>query len=164
MIDRDIFGARPLQLALGGLVVALALTTWTVMRAVQLTPVPDAAPAPLASLDAYANNTAPAAVDVAGVVSQDVFSPNRTAPARRYRVGGYGSEPVKVEPPRPVVLGTFTATAAAHTFAICKVADGPSTVVHVGDIIAGYTVKTIERGVVTFMTSNGERLAINAAK
>ena len=50
-----------------------------------------------------------------------------------------------VEPLKPLVLGTAVAT-DGRSFATLQLGDGSPTLVHVGDKIGEWTVKSIQRG------------------
>jgi hypothetical protein len=98
--------------------------------------------------------------DVVSVVAMNVFSPERTAPPRRYKLSGFGTEQQTAEPPHPVVLGTAVTSAS---FAICRLGD-QTRIVRVGQKIGDYTVKSIDRGHVVFATPAGDQFAVDAAK
>jgi hypothetical protein len=101
-------------------------------------------------------------IDIRGAVELNAFSPERTAPARRYRLAGWeGPAEPAAAPPQPIVLGTVYST-PEQSFAIAKVGDGRPTVVRAGDILEGYTVRSIERGHVVFISQTGERLEIRS--
>ena len=68
-----------------------------------------------------------------------------------------------IDPPKPVVLG-IALSDSAHSFATCTLDGGLPTIVRVGNSIGIYTVKSIERGRVTFTTADGKRFEISALK
>jgi hypothetical protein len=162
MNPRELLRSRALLAAVIALVIASGTVVWVTVRAARVDPVLAALPPRFATADALgATGTIPI-VDVRGVVELNVFSPDRTAPLRRYRLSGWDEEPTAVaELPQPVVLGTAVST-AERTFAIAKVGGGQARVVRVGDILEGYTVRLIERGHVVFMSPTGERLEIRS--
>ena len=160
-MDREFFASRPIQVALGTLVLALGLTAWTVSRAIHIDPVPPGIPPTLSTAEALAKPGMVVPADIGTVVALNAFSPDRKAPSRRYRLAGYASDDPVPDAPQPIVLGTSVAS-GDRSFAICRVGDGPATVLRVNDRIGGYTVKSIERGRVVFVTPVGERLEINA--
>ena len=162
-MDRGLLSARSVQVALGTLVLAIVFTGWSVMRAVRIDPVPAGAPLRFSTAGAVMMPDSTTPPDVVSVVSMNVFAPERTAPARRYRLAGYAQEKPGSEPPKPVVLGTAIST-PTRSFAMIRVGDSKVQVMHVGEAIAGYTVRSIERGLVVFTASTGERLAISAVK
>src|SRR4029079_4182843 len=98
-------GAR---VALGALAVAIVVTGWSIARALHADVLPDASPPTLASLERIDGGSHTALSDLQAVVENDLFSPDRSAPAGQYRMPGeHGPDdkPV-VEPMQPVVLGT----------------------------------------------------------
>jgi hypothetical protein len=160
-MDRELFAARPIQVALAVLVLALGVAAWTSSRALRIDPVPPATPPTLATEGALAKPGMVVPADIGAVVALNLFSPDRKAPSRRYRLAGYAEDEPTAPPPTPVVLGTSVAS-GDRSFAICRVGDGPATVVRLNERIGGFTVKAIERGRVVFATPLGERLEINA--
>ena len=69
------------------------------------------------------------------------------------------------EPENPVVVGTAV-SADGQSFAVIErpSSNGRRENVRVGDKIGVFTVKSIERGHVVFMTSAGKRVDVNALK
>lgn len=161
MMDRALLSARPVQLALAGLALAIAFTGWSLTRAVRIEPIPAGAPLRFNTAGAVMTPDSTTPPDVVSVVALNVFAPERTAPAQRYRLAGY--ERPAAELPKPYVLGTAVST-PERTFAMVKVGDSKVQIMHVGETIAGYTVKSIERGLVVFTAPTGERLAISAVR
>jgi hypothetical protein len=152
--------------AIGALAIGVVLAVWTLVRAIRLDAVPDAPPVEFATAEALGARPAPAFVDVRAAVDRDLFSPDRTAPAQRYRIPGETDPDVVVEhiePAKPIVLGTALSD-PAHSFATCTIDDGAPTIVHVGDKLGEYTVKSIERGHVVFTAASGKKLDIPAIK
>ena len=102
-------------------------------------------------------------VDIGAAVARDLFTDDRQAPARRYRLPG---EADVVAPPvasRPLVLGTAIGPAGT-SFAMCQT--GPADVVkaRVGGRVGEYAVVAIERGRVTFRGADGELFTVDASK
>ena len=161
-MNREMFAARPFQLAVGVLLLALALAGWTGLRASQVPPVDPAAPPVFATADALARPSMTVPVDIGAVVGANLFSADRTAPQKRYRLGGYSEPAPKPQGPQPVVLGT--SVDGDRSFAFISVGDSGAKLKRVGDVLAGYTVKMIERGVVTFTTPSGELLVVRAPR
>ena len=150
--------------AVGALAAGGLLAVWTLVRAIRLDAVPDVAPIEFATSEALGSQPPPLFVDVRAAVEKDVFSPDRAAPAQRYRIPGDAEPDVAVEPiepAKPVVLGTALSE-AAHSFATCTLDGGAPSIVHVGDKLGEYTVKSIERGHVIFTTASGKKLDIPA--
>lgn len=146
-------------------VVALLVVAWTARRFWQLSEVPAASPGPTLSTDALAQPARPDSVDVGEAVAYDLFHPDRTAPAARYRLPGDPVAAVSDAPPpaRPVVLGTAIASDGT-SFATCQLESSRLLMVRVGDTVGAYLVKSIERGRVVFQTPAGERLEIQALR
>lgn len=162
MTRREIMRNPALVAAALALVASGGTLVWASSRALQLEPVSAAAPPRFATAEAVGTPRTTPQVDVRAAVELNAFSPERTAPARRYRLTGYDAEPASAPPPpQPLVLGTAVAD-GAQGFAIAKVGDGRPTVVRVGDVIEGYTVRLIERGHVVFTSPTGERLEIRS--
>ncbi|HYV96540.1 MAG TPA: hypothetical protein VE967_03700 [Gemmatimonadaceae bacterium] len=160
-MNREMLGARSVQISLAALVLAFAFALWSGTRAYRLTSVASAQEPAFASGAALARNEMTVPADIQSVVSQNPFSADRKAPSVRYRLGGYANEGPATPPPQPVVLGTTVAD-EHRSFAVASVGDSRATVVRIGDKIGGYTVKSIERGLVVFTTPAGDRLVITA--
>ncbi|HLA90898.1 MAG TPA: hypothetical protein VJL28_10765 [Gemmatimonadaceae bacterium] len=163
-MDRELMGWPRFRWASAGLAVAAALATWTLLRAVRVADVPDAAPPAFVAEGALALRSDVAPVNVRAAVERDLFAPDRSAPAQRYRLPGE-DEPSDLagEPATPVVLGTAIA-GPGRSFATCQLGDDRPIIVRVGDKIGEYTVRTIERGRVVFTTANGSRLEVLALR
>jgi hypothetical protein len=161
-MNRDLFRNPPLIAAIAGLAIALGLVTFAIARAVRVEPVLAAAPPRFATAEAVAASRETRPIDVWRIVELNAFSPDRSAPPRRYRLTGWDEEAApEASLPQPLVLGTAVST-PENSFAICKVGGGRPTVVRIGDILDGYTVRSIERGHVVFTTPTGERLEIRS--
>jgi hypothetical protein len=155
-----------LRVAAVALAAALALDIWTLVRALRVDAVPDAAPPTLASAGAIATVDSPPPADLSAAVDNDPFSPDRSAPAGPYRMPGEAdprdAQPV-VDPPKPIVLGTAVSP-GGRSFAILQLGDSRPVSLSVGDRIGAYTLKSIERGRVVFTTAAGKRVDVNALK
>ncbi len=162
-MNRAMFNARSVQIALGALVIALLLSAWTASRALRIDPTEAAPPPSFATADALAKAPMVVPIDVGATVGMNLFSPERKAPARRYSLSGYAPAVAVAPPAKPLVLGTVVA-ANKRSFAICRMPDGPAGVVYVGDKVGMYTVKTIERNQVVFSAPGEEPFVVNASK
>jgi hypothetical protein len=163
--DREWLSTNAGRGAIVTLALSLMVALWTLERAIRIEPVPEAS-APLFSVGgAFATPPAAPRINVAAAVDADPFAPDRNAPETRYRAPSEETEETaaKLAPVEPVVLGT-AASDAAHGFATVQIADGPATIVRVGDKIGEYTVKSIERGHVVFATPSGKKLDIPELK
>jgi hypothetical protein len=162
--DREWVSTRGGRGALATLAISAVLFTWTLSRAIRIQPAELPVPA-FAANTALAAPAQGGAVDVGAAVETDPFAADRTAPARRYRVPGEdGPDAVATDAPiEPVVLGTAWSD-ADHSFATVQLGDSRSMIMHVGDKIGQYTVKSIERGRVGFTTPSGKKLEIPELK
>jgi hypothetical protein len=107
----------------------------------------------------------PPPADIQSAVENDLFSPDRSAPSTPYRMPGEheaSDEPV-VEPVKPAVLGTAVAT-DGRNFATMQLGDERPILVHVGDKIGEWTVKSIGRGKVVLVTAAGARADLTVPK
>jgi hypothetical protein len=133
------------------------------VRALRLDTVPDAAAAPIDATLLVRGNAKEAA-DIGSAVERDPFAASRTAPAKRYVLPWEAGETKVAEAaPTPVVLGTAIAL-DGRNFATCQLGSDHPRIVHVGEKLGGYTVKSITRGRVVFTTSSGNTLDVSALK
>jgi len=146
---------------IAALAIALIVLAVATLGALRVAEVAAAAPAPSVPDSALRFTPAGPGTDVAAAVERDLFTDDRSAPPRRYRVPGEAEYAAPELAPRPVVLGTALAATGEH-FATCQLAGGAPTIVHVGSRVADYTVVTITRGSVTFRAPDGERFTVNA--
>jgi hypothetical protein len=99
-------------------------------------------------------------------VNLDPFHPERRRPQIRYELPG--SVPVE-KPANPVpaadpveLLGTVI-VAGGRSFAMCQSSAG-TQVVHVGEKVGGYTLKSVEPGSAVFMSPEGKTLNVSVKK
>ena len=151
--------------AIGALAISALLMIWSLVNAVRIEPVPDFAAGQFAAGFSIASPASSSPTDVEAAVQADLFSPDRSAPAHRYRAPGEESddEAPKEAPVLPVVLGTAVSD-SAYSFATVQLAEGRAVIMHVGDKIGGYTVKSIGRGSVVFTTPARKLLEIPELK
>ena len=150
------------RVAIGALVAALALDGWATARAVRIDPVPADPPRLLDVSRAFRSGTQRQTTDIDAAVAADPFSPSRTAPSERYQLP-WESDEAKVEVTRPIVLGTAISL-DGRSFATCQLGTDRPRIVHVGDKLGDYTVKSIARGSVVFRTPSGTSLDVQALK
>ena len=162
---RDVSGTPAMRAAMGVFVVAAGVTVWSLVGALRGEPMPDPMPVTIASLETSGHSAARAPTDIAAAVDNDVFSADRSAPSAPYRMPGENAPDAtpKVQPPKPVVLGTAVATDGRH-FATVQLGDGRPTLVHVGDKIGEWVVRAIERGKITLVSSDGTRIDVTVPK
>jgi hypothetical protein len=166
MTFRELTSTTAARIALGAVALTGILAVWTLVSAIRLDAVPDGPALEFPTAEALSARPPAAFVDIRAAVEKDIFAPDRTAPEQRYRIPGETDPSVHVvaiEPPKPVVLG-IALSDAAHSFATCTLEGGTPTIVHIGDHLGGYTVKSIERGHVVFTTADGKKLDIPALK
>ena len=154
-----------MRVALGAVVVALALVLWTLAEALRSQPLPDAPPTTIASLETIRNHSARPPADITTAVDKDLFAPDRAAPDEPYRMPGEsdGKEKPTVEPMKPIVLGTAVAT-DGRSFATLQLGDASPALVHVGDKIGEWVVKAIERGKIVLVSTSGTRADLTVPK
>jgi hypothetical protein len=163
--DREWVSTNAGRAAIVALALSLMVALWTLAHAIRIEPVPEGSAPQFSAGGALTTPTTAPRINVAAAVDADPFAPDRNAPETRYRAPSEESDETapKQAPVEPVVLGT-AASDAAHGFATVQLADGPATIVRVGDKIGEYTVKSIERGHVVFATASGKKLDIPELK
>jgi hypothetical protein len=161
----DWAAAKPARATLAALALSTAVFVWALVHALRIEPVPELPSPQFASTAALATPPAAPATDIEGAVQADLFASDRSAPAQAYRIPGEESdeEAPKAAPVLPVVLGTAVSD-PAHSFATVQLGDDRSVILHVGDKIGTYTVKSIEPGRVVFTTSAAKKLEIPELK
>ncbi len=165
MSDREWASTNSGRAMIAVFAVSLFAALWTLVQAIRLEPVAASAAPAFATGSAFSAVAAPPAVDVGAAVASDPFAPDRTAPAQRYRAPGEESGDATPHEAitEPVVLGTALSD-ATHSFATVQLSDSRSVILHVGDKIGPYTVKSIERRHVVFRTPSGKTLDIPELK
>lgn len=156
-------GVRRAAMGLGvAAVIFMALS----VRAIRIDEIPDAAGAPLDAtlLASSGARGAGDAADIGAAVALDPFAASRSAPAKRYTLPWeVGEAKVTEAAPKPQVLGTAISLDGKN-FATCQLGSDTPRIVHIGDRMGEYTVKSIARGRVVFTTSSGSTLDISALK
>lgn len=157
----DYFRFAPMRAALAALALAFVYALWALVGAFRAPSMPTVAThAPVAL--ALRTPAPPRAVDIDAAVRSDLFSADRQAPEQSYRLPGepppHSAVAVNVE--KPTVLGTAVAP-NGFSFATAELGARGPRIVHEGDKLGDYTVKTIERGHVVFVASDGTRLDIS---
>lgn len=165
MTMRDWNRQPVMRVALGALVVAIGLTLWSLVRAFRGDEIPPAAPITIASLDKAGGATSRVPADVDAAVENDLFSSDRSAPATAYRMpdeDAPDAAPV-AEPEKPTVLGTAVATDGRH-FATVQLTNASPKLVHVGDTVGTWIVRSIGRGKVGFVSTDGIHVDVTVPK
>ena len=151
-----------IRTALVAFAFAFVLMVSAFVRAVRIPPVEAAPMVASGSLVRAAMPPSTPIIDIDAVGANDIFQPDRTALPSRYRMPGESGpeQPgTKVEPDKPIVLGTVIATDGQH-FATCQLPGGKPMIVRVGDGVGLYTVVAIERTKVVFRTPKGALIEI----
>src|SRR5204862_4097668 len=122
-----------MRVALGALVVALALVSWTLADALRSQPLPDTPPTTIASLEMIRNPSTRPPADITTAVDKDLFASDLAATDEPYRMPGEsdGKEKQTVETMKTIVLGTVVAT-DGRSLATILLGDAYSKLLHVG--------------------------------
>jgi hypothetical protein len=154
-----------MRVALVALAAAIGVTAWTLVNAVRVEAIPDASSTSVASLQGIAPGTARPRAEISTVVDNDLFSADRSAPAEPYRMPGEAdpNEKPAALPEKPLLLGTGVATDNRNFATVQLGAAGP-TLVHVGDKIGLWVVKSIERGKIVLVTTGGAKVDVSVPK
>ena len=148
--------AMRVALAIFGASVVVFL--WTMARALRAEALPTAVPTTLVGLEAIKRVPNRPVADIQVGVDNDLFSPDRTAPETPYRMPGENNpnDKARVEPMKPVVLGTAVAS-DGHNFATLQFGSDSPKLVRVGDKIGEWTVRSIARNKVVLEGPEGSR-------
>jgi hypothetical protein len=154
-----------LRAALAALVVAIGLAGWALVSAFRGDELPQTVAVTTVSLDRMRAGTPQPPTDIDDAVDNDLFSADRNAPAARYRMPDEDASDtaVVVQPEKPTVLGTAVATDGRH-FATVQMKNAGPTLVHVGDTVGVWVVRSIERGKVGLVSTSGVRIDVTAPK
>ena len=149
-----------MRVALGALAVAVLAHGVDARRArFASSRLPNTPPTTLASLETIDARAGAPPTDIQAAVENDLFcAGSQRADRRRIECRARRSRMTsqRVEPMKPIVLGTAVAT-DGRSFATVQLGDGRPTLVHVGDKIGEWVVKAIERGKIVLVST--ERLA-----
>lgn len=147
-----------MRAALAAFAAALAVFFWTLARALRTDALPTGTPTTLVGLEAIKRPPNRPVADIQIGVDNDLFSPDRTAPETPYRMPGENNpnDRVRVEPMKPVVLGTAVAS-DGHNFATLQMGTDSPKLVRIGDKIGEWTVRGIARGKVVLEGPEGSR-------
>jgi hypothetical protein len=166
MTPRDWSKSALMRLALGALAAAVLVTGWTLARAFRGEALPQTTPVTVASLETMTRGLTHTPADIEAAVENDLFSEGRTAPSSPYRMPGENTpddEKPATMPEKPIVLGTAVATDGRH-FATVQLSGASPTLVHVGDKIGEWIVRSIERGKIVIVTAAGARADVTVPK
>jgi hypothetical protein len=151
-----------LELALAGVMLAIALVAGTLLRALRASrpAIVVAETIAVPSMVRARGDDVPASYTP---LADDPFFPSRTPPATRYRLAEAMAHSVITATSNtqgPAVLGTVVSTHEA-SFAICALNGGPPQSIRVGESIGGYRAESIERERVVFLAPDGRRVAMS---
>ena len=152
-----------MRLALAVLGASIIVFLWTLTRALRAQPIPSAVATTPVALDASKRPAVRQVADIQSGVENDLFSPDRTAPETPYRMPGEDSpnDKPRIEPQKPIVLGTAVAS-DGHNFATLQLGMDSPKLVRVGDKVGEWTVRSITRGKVVIEGTEGNRAALGA--
>jgi hypothetical protein len=153
----------PMRGALAALALAFVFAVWSLAGAFRAPPASSVSVRPALALNLRAP-APPGTINIDAAVQSDLFSPDRQAPEQAFRMPG--------EPPphaatvvaavtKPTVLGTAVAP-NGFSFATAELGVAGPRIIREGDKLGDFTVKTIERGRVVFLSSDGTRFDIAA--
>ncbi len=147
-----------MRIALVLLGASVLVFAWTLVRALRAQPIPTAVSTTLVGLDAVKRAPARQVANIQAGVENDLFSPDRSAPDTPYRMPGENNanDKPRVEPQKPIVLGTAVAS-DGHNFATVQLGMDSPKLVRVGDKIGEWTVRSIVRGKVVLEGTEGNR-------
>lgn len=158
MNARDLTRTPALRAASGALMVASMVLLWALVGAFRAVPIPAPPASRNPGLDAIARPVIRPPANVQSAVENDLFNADRTAPGTPYRMPGEAAEDTRprVDPPKPIVLGTVVAS-DGRNFATLQLGSEPPRLVRVGDRIGEWIVKAITRGKVVLESAEGSR-------
>ena len=158
MRRHDWLDAPAMRPALAVLAIALVLVGWSAVDLLHA----DALPAPAAGDPLALPNVSLARTPPArrSTPDDDLFAPDRAPRDARYALP---EERVAAEPssaaPTPVVLGTALAT-DGRSFVSARLGDAPPRILHVGDTLGPFTLRSIDRRLVRFTRASGGRVDV----
>ena len=157
------------RLALLACTASVALLAWTVVAAIRIRPLPAPSSAGATqSLTRFAKPVATSDDLLDDAVASDPFQPDRQAPPTRY---GAAQIPVTVQDAasqsaRPATLhliGTVVDRDGA-SFALCQLADAIVKVIHAGQRIGSYRLRSISPGGAVFDGDDGAQLDLRVPR
>lgn len=156
----------PLRIAIGVAVVATVLVSVSGWRATHFDEMPRMSVPTMERSAARTGSYRPALVaELARAVDLDPFHPERRRPQIRYELPG--SAPAETPASAPVsesveLIGTVV-VAGGRSFAMCQTSAGPQ-IVRVGEKIAGFTLKSVERRSAVFVSADGKVVNVSVKK
>jgi hypothetical protein len=156
----------PLRFAVGATLVGTGLVSASIWRATHFDEMIPARIPPTEKVAAsMASYRGALASELDDAVELDPFHPERRRPQVRYELPGSG--PAKLQEAAPIadpveLLGTVLVS-GGRSFAMCQTSAG-TQVVHVGEKIAGFTLKSVEQGSAVFVSPEGKAMNIRVKK
>lgn len=157
----------PLRIAIGATLAATVLVSASGWRATHFDKMLPMSIPTVEKSAAQMGSYRPALVsELDRAVDLDPFHPERRRPQIRYELPGTAL-PEKPEANVPVadpveLLGTVV-VAGGRSFAMCQSSVG-TQVVHVGEKIAGFTLKSVEQGSAVFVSPEGKVMNVRVKK
>jgi hypothetical protein len=156
----------PLRIAIGAALAATVLVSASGWRATHFDKMPRTGPVSMERRTAHLGSYRPALVsELDRAVDADPFHPERRRPQIRYELPGSGPEkPPASEPVAdPVELLGTVVVAGGRSFAMCQSSAG-TQVVHVGEKVAGFTLRSVEQGSAVFVSPQGKVMNVRVKK
>jgi hypothetical protein len=171
MTGREFLRIPGMPYALVALGVAAAVVGWTAFSAYRMEAALPDAPPQIVAMSTLDGGPPPPVVDVGEVVSRNAFSPDRTAPPKRYLLPGEEDPDVKAapapvrEPPRPIVLGTTVVLPdSMRSTAIARLGTGAPVVLRIGGKIGEFTLVGVAPRKAIFTTAAGQLIEVWALR
>lgn len=157
----------PLRFAIGATLVSVALVSITGWRATHFDRMVSVSTPPVekpaARIGSYRTALGP---ELDYAIDLDPFHPERRRPQIRYELpGSRAAEKAPESAPvaDPIELLGTVMVAGGRSFAMCQSSAG-TQVVHVGEQIAGFTLKSLEQGSAVFVSPQGKAVNIRVKK
>lgn len=148
---------------------AMVLALIAAERAIRLDPIPRPASPPSGPATARIGARVDTTSDVVRLASaRHPFRPERRPPAERFRMPGESlvGEADTMAPAQATglrLIGTAV-TAPGRGFAMCQAGDAAPRLVRVGETLAGFTLRSVERGRALFRAPDGGTLDLRVPK
>jgi hypothetical protein len=156
-----------LRIAIGGTLAALVLVSTAGWRATHFEKMPATSTAPKVKNATEIGSYRPALVyELDRAADLDPFHPERRRPQVRYELPGNApveKPPATVPVPDPIELLGTVVVAGGRSFAMCQSSAG-TQVVHVGEKIAGFTLKSVGQGNAVFVSPEGKTMNVSVKK
>jgi hypothetical protein len=157
----------PLRFAIGATLVGIVLVSITGWRATHFEKMVPVSTAPIEKvaerIGSYRTALTP---ELDYAIDLDPFHPERRRPQIRYELPGSraAEKPPETAPVSdPIDLLGTVMVAGGRSFAMCQSSAG-TQVVHVGEQIAGFTLKSLEQGSAVFVSPQGKAVNIRVKK